>query len=101
LTAGNLNRLVFTSGFLNFVGQTQEDASWSLSSLIPNFAVGTVTLNQAFPAAGPFNAAGSGTFSSNPGPWAPEQGPLVLIGGSLCAVALAMRRRKKVLLSGC
>jgi len=99
-TAGILIQLVFTSGFLSFIGQTQEDASWSLSSLIPNFAVGAVTLNQAFPAAGPFNAAGSGTFSSNPGPSAPEPGSVILIGGGLCAVALAMRRRGKVLSPG-
>jgi hypothetical protein len=98
-TAGNLNQLVFTSAYLNFVGQTQEDASWSLSSLIPNFAVGTTTLNQAFPAAGPFNASGTGTFSSNPGPvGTPEPATLVLIGGGLCLVALTMRRRGRDLL---
>src|SRR6185437_15521100 len=37
-TAGNLNQLVMTSAYLNFIGQTEENASWSLSSLIPNFA---------------------------------------------------------------
>jgi hypothetical protein len=95
-TAGNLNQLVFTSAYLSFAGQTQEDASWSLSSLIPNFAVGTVTLNQAFPAAGPFNASGTGTFSSNPGPsGTPEPASLGLIGGGLCTVAWIMRRRQR------
>ena len=95
-TAGNLNQLVFTSSYLNFAGQTQEDASWSLSSLIPDFSVGTVTANQAFP--GPqFNASGTGTFSSNPGPSIPEPGSLVLIGGGLCIAALTMRYRRKVL----
>jgi hypothetical protein len=95
-TAGNLSQLIFTSGLLSFVGQTQEDASWSLSSLIPNFAVGAVTLNQAFPAAGPFNASGSGTFSSNPGPTSPEPASLGLIGGGLCALGFVLRRRAKL-----
>lgn len=97
-TAGNLAQLVFTSTYLNFAGQTNEDASWSLSSLIPNFATGTVVGNQAFPAAGPFHAAGTGTFSSNPGPvGTPEPASLGLIGGGLLTVACILRRRGKVL----
>lgn len=67
-TAGNLDQLIFTSQYLAFIGETDEDASWSLSSLIPNFAVGTVTNDQAYPAAGVLNASGTGTFSSNPVP---------------------------------
>jgi hypothetical protein len=67
-TAGNLSQRVFTSQFVAFIGETDEDASWSLSSLIPNFAVGTVTNDQAYPAAGVLNASGTGTFSSNPVP---------------------------------
>jgi hypothetical protein len=65
-TAGNLSQLVMSSAYLVLLGQTQEDASFSLSSLIPDFTVGTVTSGQAYPS-GTFNAAGTGTFSSNPG----------------------------------
>ena len=67
-TAGNLNQLVLTSAYLAFLNETDEVASFSLSSLIPNFSTGAVTNGQAYPALGLFNAAGSGTFSSNPGP---------------------------------
>ena len=90
-TAGNLNQLVFTSAYLNFAGQTEEDASWSLSSLIPNFSTGVVVGNQAFPA-GVFNAAGTGTFSSNPGPQVPEPGTMSLIGGGLIGMVLLAKR---------
>ena len=97
-TAGNLQQLVLTSSYLNFVGQTQEDASFSLSSLIPNFNVGTVTSGQAY-VNGTFHAAGSGTFSSNPGPVSatPEPATFALIGSGF--VALGLLRRKKVLLN--
>ena len=94
-TAGNLNQLVFTSAYLSFLNQTNEDASWSLSSLIPIFATGPVTLGRAFPAAGTSNTAGSGTFSSNPGPTTvPEPASLGLIGAGLTAFAVAMRKRR-------
>jgi hypothetical protein len=94
-TAGNLNQLVFTSDYLNFISQTNEDASWSLSSLIPIFATGPVTLGKAFPAAGTANAAGSGTFSSNPGPGSvPEPASMAMIGGGLCAFAVILRKRR-------
>ena len=92
-TAGNLNQLIMTSAYLNLAGQVQENASWSLSSLIPNFATGTVTAGRAFPSAGPFNAAGSGTFSSDPGPTAtPEPASMALIGGGLLAMGLLRRK---------
>jgi hypothetical protein len=93
-TAGNLNQLVFTSTYLSFATQTQEDASWSLSSLIPNFETGAVTSGQAFPADGPFNAAGSGTFSSNPGPTTvPEPLTLSMVGCVLLGLGVARRKR--------
>jgi hypothetical protein len=94
-TAGNLNQLVFTSAYLNFANQVNEDASWSLSSLIPNFAVDTITANQARPAAAmPFHAAGTGTFSSNPGPTAaPEPATFGIIGAALVGLSLKARKR--------
>jgi len=96
-TAGNLNQLVLSSAYLVLAGQTQETASFSLSSLIPNFAVGTITSGTAYPAAGPFNASGTGTFSSNPGPTAtPEPATLALIGGGLMGLGILRRRRKLV-----
>ena len=92
-TAGNLNQLIMTSAYLNLAGQTQENASWGLSSLTPNFSTGAVTAGRAFPAAGPFSAAGSGTFSSNPGPIVtPEPDSMALIGGGLLAIGLLRRK---------
>ncbi len=96
-TAGNLNQLVMTSDYLSFVGQTQETASWSLSSLIPNFAVGAITNGQAYPSsASAFDAAGSGTFSSNPGPVSatPEPATFALIGLGLVGVSFARRGKR-------
>jgi hypothetical protein len=85
-TAGNLNQLIFTSDYFSFLNQDTENASWSLSSLIPNFATGPVTGNQARPSGSTsFHAAGSGTFSSDPGPTVvPEPMSFALIGSSLC-----------------
>jgi hypothetical protein len=93
-TAGNLEQLVMTSTFLNFNGQDDEDASWSLSSLVPNFTVGVVSANQAFPS-GTFDAAGAGTFSSSPGPsGVPEPNTFFnLIGGGALLGLLARGRR--------
>jgi hypothetical protein len=94
-TAGNLSQLVMSSAYLVLVGQTQENASFSLSSLVPNFAVGTITSNTAYPAAGPFNASGTGTFSSNPGPSAtPDPASIALMAGGL--IGLGVLRRKKL-----
>jgi hypothetical protein len=94
-TSSDLNQLVLSSSFLNFSNQTQEDASWSLSSLLPDFAVGTVSGGKALPATGPFDASATGTFSSNPGPTnTPEPGTFVLIGCGMVGVSL-LRRRKR------
>ncbi len=90
----SLLELVLSSNYLDFTGQLQETASFSLSSLIPNFAVGPVTTGQAFPS-GSFAAAGTGTFSSSPGPAStPEPASAMLIGGGLCGLALLVRRKK-------
>jgi hypothetical protein len=92
---GNLNQLVFTSAYLNFAGQTQEVASWSLSSLAPNFAVGTVTSGTAYPAAGPFHASGSGTFSSSAAPSStPEPSTWIFMSAGLCALVFIKRRHQ-------
>ena len=97
-TAGNLQQLVLTSSYLNFTGQTEENASFSLSSLIPNFSVGIVTAGKAFPGS-QFNAAGSGTFSSNPGPtFVPEPATFFLVGGALVGLGVMRRRRQS---AGC
>ncbi|MCX6625931.1 MAG: hypothetical protein NTY38_33680, partial [Acidobacteria bacterium] len=81
-TLGNLTQLVFTSAYKNFAGATQENASWSLSSLQPPFATTVVVGNQARPSSSlsPFNAAGTGTFSVSS---VPEPATLGLVGGAL------------------
>jgi hypothetical protein len=89
-TAGNLGQLVFTSDFVSLTNAIEEDASWSLSSLIPDFAVGTVTAGQAYPS-DLFNAAGTGTFSYSA---VPEPATFGLIGGAL--VGLGMLGRKRI-----
>jgi hypothetical protein len=95
-TAGNLNQLVLTSSFINFTGSTLDVSTWSLSSLTPNFAVGTITNGQAYPS-GSFTGADSGQFSAATLPAStPEPGtlPLTLIGGGLCALAFIPRHRQ-------
>lgn len=90
-TAGNLNQLIFLSAFINFSGATEEDASWSLSSLIPNFALGAINGSfQALPAAGPFNASGTGTFAAAN---TPEPATLCLVGAALLGVGMLRRKR--------
>ena len=93
-TLGNLNQLVMTSDYLSFIGQTEQNASWSLSSLIPNFDTGIVLINQAHPATGTFNGSGTGTFSSDPGPISlvPEPASMMLLGAGLLGLATVRRR---------
>ncbi len=93
-TAGTLNQLVMASAFAQFIGTTSENASFSLSSLIPDFATAVVTNNQAYPAPGPFTASGTGTFSSSPAPVpAPEPSALALFGSGLFGMGLLARRK--------
>ena len=92
-TAGNLLQLVMTSDYLVFTAETQQNASWSMSSLIPNFSTGTVLLTQARPGSGPYGASGTGTFSSNPGPSSvPEPASLLLLGIGMTALGVLRRR---------
>jgi hypothetical protein len=94
-TAGNLNQLVLTSAFINFTGSTLEVASFSLSSLVPNFALQTPLTggNQGFPTAS-FNASGSGTFSAAaPALVTPEPATVFLIGGGLLGLDMVRRRK--------
>ena len=90
---GNLDQVLMTSLFLDLSNQDQQDASWSLSSLIPDFAVGVVNAGRSYPS-GPFTAAGAGTFSSSPGPTAdvPEPNTLNLIGVGILGF-IARRKR--------
>jgi len=94
-------QVTFTSGVagINFATQTALAAAFSFSSTNPaSFAVGTVTSGTAFPAGGPYNLAGTGTFSTQPG-FVPEPGSLTLtsVGFGLCALASVLRRsRSKV-----
>jgi hypothetical protein len=95
-TAGNLNQLVLTSAYLGFPSNTTDEvASFSLSSLVPNFAVTNPVNNQAYPN-GSFGAAGAGTFSANPAPTVdPEPSTLLLVGGGMVLLG-SVRRRKPV-----
>jgi hypothetical protein len=97
-STGDLGQLIFTSSLLTFTGAIEEDASFSLSSLIPDppgFAVMGITTGvngtQAYPSAGPFDAAGTGTFAYASS--VPEPATLGLVGGALLGLGFLGRKR--------
>jgi hypothetical protein len=88
------NQLTLSSSFLNLSGQSEEDASFALSSLNPSFTVDDISGSNAEPA-GNYTAAGTSTISSDPGPsGTPEPATFAMIGGGL--VFLGLVRRKKL-----
>jgi hypothetical protein len=89
-TAADLNQLVLESDFISFAGQTDQNASWGLSSLVPDFAIGAITAGQAYPS-GTFDASATGTFSSSP---MPE--PSLFVPLAAGVLALGFRRRKRI-----
>ncbi len=98
-TPGNLQQLILTSDYIDFIGETQANASFALSSLIPPFATGPVTQDGnnflAFPALGTFEAAAVGTFSSDPGPQPADEPPaFALFGTGLAGLGLLMARAR-------
>jgi hypothetical protein len=88
-TPTDLNELVMTSSYIDFTGQTDQTATFTLSSLIPSFSAGGTP---DLPTNGPYAAAGDGTFSSNPG-FAPEPRTLFLTGLGLVGLGLLKLRK--------
>lgn len=90
-TPGNLTGVVFSSDYIDFTNSTYQAASFSLSSLVPSFAVGPVSSgNEAFPAARTFSAAGTGTFSATA--QTPEPATSMMIGAGLLGIGFLRRR---------
>jgi hypothetical protein len=85
----DLNQLVMTSSYIDFIGQTLQTGTFTLSSLAPSFSAGGTP---DLPTGGPYSAAGVGTFSSSQGV-VPEPGTFILIGAGL--VGLGLLRRGK------
>jgi PEP-CTERM motif len=90
-SSSNPNQLVLTSDFLNFANTATRDATFSLASLSPIFAVqGNTGLNNGFPVN--FLSLGSGTFSDLE---APEPSTFGLLGSGLLAFAFWQRKRRR------
>ncbi|HMD70529.1 MAG TPA: PEP-CTERM sorting domain-containing protein [Bryobacteraceae bacterium] len=88
------SEVVYTSDYLDFTPSTNYQAfSFSLSSFTPGLSYtgspNTVFLDNA-------TAAGSGTFSADPGPTpdTPEPASMFLSGGALLGLGLLLRKRK-------
>jgi hypothetical protein len=100
----NPGNLTMSSQVLNFTAlpQTEEDASWTFSSVNPLFSVGTVSASdQAYLSVGTFKATASGTFATQPGFIAePDSLTLTSFGFGLCGLAFVLRRfRSKLALA--
>jgi hypothetical protein len=91
-TLGNLDQLVFTSTYLTFLNATVENASWSLSSLFPDFSTGTVTGGRDAPPGPLFDTSGSGTFSVEV-PTVPAAEPVTTSVFIVAVLGLGMVRR--------
>lgn len=91
-TAIDLSEVVFTSSYLNFIGQTLQTSTFTDSSLIPAFTAGGTP---DFPTGGPYTASGVGTFSSQPGfATVPEPATFSMIGCGLLMLTIGAFRRK-------
>jgi hypothetical protein len=84
-------QLVLTSAVVNLSGQTSENLSFSLSSVNPPVSLVSVSSGTGYPGPGPFTAAGTGTFATQPG-FVPEAGSMLLTGFGLCGIAAISRR---------
>jgi hypothetical protein len=88
-TAIDLNEVVMTSSYIDFVGGTLQTSTFTMSSLAPSFTAGG---NPDMPTNGPYTAAGVGTFSSSI-VFTPEPSTSLLIAGGLIGVGLLGRKK--------
>ena len=94
-TGGNPNGVVMSSDFLNFIGVSNEAASFAFSAGSPNFSVNPTGTNSSFPTTGTtFQDNHSDTFSSEPAPTgSPEPATMGLLGSALVGLGVIRRKR--------